>query len=185
MSTCLRILILNYEFPPMGGGAGHASSQIAKELAAKGHHVEVLTSGLAGQAKEELIDGIKVYRVKSVRKSIQDCGILGAWSYVFAARPVFKRLLKQNHYDITHYFFSLPTGMLRLITPGTKKIPSVVSLRGSDVPGYDQMNKMLRVFHLLLGPVTKKIWNQAEAVVANSHGLRKIAEQFSIEKTIK
>jgi len=40
----MRILIVNYEFPPIGAGGGKASFRIAKELVAVGHHVRVLTA---------------------------------------------------------------------------------------------------------------------------------------------
>jgi len=32
----MNVLLLNYEFPPMGGGAGNATHNIARELARKG-----------------------------------------------------------------------------------------------------------------------------------------------------
>jgi glycosyltransferase involved in cell wall biosynthesis len=40
----MRILIINYEFPPIGAGGGKASRRIAQELVAMGHRVRVLTT---------------------------------------------------------------------------------------------------------------------------------------------
>ncbi|MGD1991909.1 MAG: glycosyltransferase family 4 protein [Anaerolineae bacterium] len=40
----MRILIINYEFPPIGAGGGKASFNIAKHLAAMGHRVRVITA---------------------------------------------------------------------------------------------------------------------------------------------
>jgi glycosyltransferase involved in cell wall biosynthesis len=180
----LRILILNYEFPPMGGGAGHASFQIARTLAAKGCEVDVLTSGLTGQPTAEVVDGIRVHRVRSQRRSIQDCGLQGAWSYVAAAQPVYRTLLRTRAYDVIHYFFGLPTGALALCTPGAQRIPSVISLRGSDVPGYDPSNRMLQAIHRLLLPVTRRIWRSADAVVALSQALRDEAQRTLPERPI-
>lgn len=40
----MRILIVNYEFPPIGAGGGKASSRIAQELVSLGHRVRVLTA---------------------------------------------------------------------------------------------------------------------------------------------
>jgi len=173
----LRILLLNYEFPPMGGGAGHASFELAKRLVARGCHVDVLTSGIEGQATEESLQGVRVYRVRSLRRSIQDCGFRGAWSYVAAAQPVCRRLVRGRAYDVVHYFFGLPTGALAVCTPGIGRIPSVVSLRGSDVPGYDDTNRALALAHRVLRPLTRAIWQRADAVVALSASLREQARR--------
>ena len=40
-----RILMLNYEFPPLGGGASPVSYEIAKGYVALGHSVDVVTMG--------------------------------------------------------------------------------------------------------------------------------------------
>ena len=42
-SNKLRILMLNYEFPPLGGGASPVSYEIAKAYAKLGHKVDVVT----------------------------------------------------------------------------------------------------------------------------------------------
>ena len=71
----MRILLLNYEFPPMGGGAGRATYNIAKEFSKDGDDVHVLTSKYKDEKSIEILDGIKIHRVKSMRKSIHDCGL--------------------------------------------------------------------------------------------------------------
>ena len=40
----MRILIVNYEFPPIGAGGGQASQKIAERLVEMGHSVRVITS---------------------------------------------------------------------------------------------------------------------------------------------
>jgi hypothetical protein len=52
-SRQLRILCLNYEFPPMGGGAGNATRQTAIELGKMGHTVHVLTGRVPGQDNDK------------------------------------------------------------------------------------------------------------------------------------
>ena len=65
----MRILIINYEFPPLGGGGGVASYQIAKGLVARGHEVDVLTTGRRGLPSNEVVDGIGVYRVSVIGRT--------------------------------------------------------------------------------------------------------------------
>lgn len=177
MSQARRVLLLNYEFPPMGGGAAAASFQLAQRLARRGHRVEVVTSRVAGQAPVEDLAGFRVHRVRSLRRGIQDCGFIGAWSYLAFAWPECRRLLRTQRFDVVHYFFSLPTGALAFLLPGLRRIPSVVSLRGSDVPGYDPDHTLLRASHALLRPLTRHLWRQTGRVVANSEGLRELADR--------
>ena len=39
----MKVLFVNYEFPPVGGGAARASLATARELVAIGHQVDFLT----------------------------------------------------------------------------------------------------------------------------------------------
>lgn len=171
----MRILVINYEFPPLGGGAGRGTYNLARELAAIGHEVDVLTSQAVGFPKRELVEGFNVHRVKSFRKGIHDCGFRGALSFLVFAIPVFLRLTANRDYDVIHYYFSLPTGLLRFLPGKHRKIPYIVSLRGSDVPNYDEYNKNLQKAHNVLMPVTKTIWGEAARVVALSTDLKNSA----------
>jgi len=108
--------------------------------------VHVLTSKINGQVAEEVLHGFTIYRVPSWRKGIHDCGIRGAYTYVLFALFRLLKLLRHNDYDMAHIFFSLPTGFLTLLPGKMRKIPYVVSLRGSDVPDYDPYNKKLQFF---------------------------------------
>ena len=51
----MKILFLNYEYPPLGGGGGVVMAAIARELA-KRHDVTVITSQ-AGDLRSEDTDG--------------------------------------------------------------------------------------------------------------------------------
>ena len=55
----MRIFIINYEFPPLGGGGGAFCCDLAKELS-KEHEVDVLTSHFKGLKKYEKLDKINI-----------------------------------------------------------------------------------------------------------------------------
>ena len=59
----MKILILNYDFPPMGGGAAPASYEISKGYAKLGHKVDVITMHFKGLPYFEKKDGILIERV--------------------------------------------------------------------------------------------------------------------------
>jgi glycogen(starch) synthase len=176
----MRVLILNYEYPPLGGGAGVATAQLARHLAERDVAVDVVTAGAeatpASLLGVESTGGLSLYRVRSRRTGIHQAGMGDAASYLTAALPVVRRLLRARRYDALHIFFSLPTGAMLPFLP-LGDVPVVVSLRGSDVPGYDPHNPKLQRVHRVLRPVTRWIWRRADRVVALSESLGHLARE--------
>ncbi len=179
----MRILILNYEYPPLGGGAAVATAALAQGLAERGVRVDVVTAGAetTGQSRapwlpaESFEEGrLTLYRVRSRRTGVHQAGMADAASYLAAALPLIRKLMRGHRYDAVHVFFSLPTGAL-LPLLDLRGIPVVVSLRGSDVPGYDPHNRPLQLVHRLLAPLTRWIWRRADQVVAVCDDLGQLA----------
>lgn len=178
----MRVLLLNYEYPPLGGGAGVATQALARGLAARGVMVDVITAGERDSCSSEVLwDGhapeeglLTVYRVKSRRSGIHEAGMGGAFSYLRTALPLVRARMRDEHYDVVHLFFSLPTGaMLPFLSLGDT--PVIVSLRGSDVPGYDPYVRKLGRAHKVLRPLTRWIWRRASRVVAVCESLGRLA----------
>jgi glycogen synthase len=179
----MRILLLNYEYPPLGGGAAVATAALAQGLAERGVQVDVVTAGTGTAADRCTPDsghepfehpGLRLFRVRSSRTGVHQAGMGDAASYLVAALPLIRRLMRTHTYDAIHVFFSLPTGAL-LPLLDLRATPVVVSLRGSDVPGYDPHNRPLQVAHSLLAPLTRWIWRRADRVVAVCDSLGRLA----------
>jgi glycogen synthase len=180
----MRILVLNYEYPPLGGGAGVATAALAHGLVERGIEVDVVTSSVGEGAERrqgtrshdfQEQGGLRLYRVRSRRVGVHEAGMAGAASYLWHALPLVRQLIRNNHYDAVHVFFSLPTGAL-LPWAGIGTTPVVVSLRGSDVPGYDPYNISMQRMHRLLAPLTRWIWRRANRVVAVCNSLGQLTE---------
>ena len=180
----MRILLLNYEYPPLGGGAGVATQALAHGLARRGAEVDVVTatppgvgSGVFFEPDPRGFPGrVTVHRVKAFRSGVHQSGIVGCAVFVVSAVPVVRRLLQSRRPHVTHFFFSLPTGAL-LPLAVQAGIPSVVSLRGSDVPGYDPTNRELAAMHRLLRSLTRWIWRRADRVVPVCDSLGRLARE--------
>jgi glycosyltransferase involved in cell wall biosynthesis len=179
----MRVLLLNYEYPPFGGGAGVATDALARGLARRGMVVDVITAGeRAGESSELLWDGaaeheglLTVYRVQVKRVGVHQAGMRAAIEYLRGAIPLVRRRMRERPYDVVHFFFSLPTGaMLPVLDLGDT--PVVVSLRGSDVPGYDPYQRGLERAHRMLLPLTRWIWRRATRVVAVCESLGRQAQ---------
>ena len=171
----MKLLLLNYEYPPLGGGAGQATQSLAKQLVKLGHDVDIITSHTKFAFNYNLDGGAKVYSVPSLRKGIHDCGLRGAFTYIVFAYFEMLKLVRSKKYDIIHYFFSLPTAFLSILPGNHLKLPYIVSLRGSDVPNYDIYNRKLELLHKIYLPVTKLIWKRSMAVIAVTSSLKQTA----------
>jgi len=62
-----------------------------------------------------------------------------------------------------------------------RKVPYLVSLQGSDVPGYSARFKLL---YTVLTPIIHRIWKDSQGVVSNSEVLRELALQSAPEQPI-
>ena len=167
-------LFINYEYPPLGGGSATACQQIARALTKRGHRVVVMTAGigrLLGTADEE---GVTVIRLRALRKSAHQSGILEMLSYILAAIWQAIGLVKRYKIDSTLAFFSVPGGIVARWIHLQTRTPYVVSLRGGDVPGTEPH---LAVFYRVLQPLRRDIFRHAQAVCAPSQGLKDLSEK--------
>jgi len=172
----MNILMLNYEFPPIGGGGGQAHRSLLTQYALKEDlRVDVLTSASKpGFATETFSQNIRIHRVGVHKKHLHFWRKTEVLEWLRKAKSPYRRLLRDNEYDLVHAFFGFPTGWLCYRTAG--RLPYVISLRGSDVPGG---NARLQLEYKLLGPlVFKPVWKHAAALVACSEGLRTRALKF-------
>ena len=62
----MKVLILTHYFQPHIGGIEVVAYNQAKEVVKRGHQVTIITSKIGEEAEEEIVDGIKVIRVKAL-----------------------------------------------------------------------------------------------------------------------
>jgi glycosyltransferase involved in cell wall biosynthesis len=172
----MRILMLNYEFPPIGGGGGQAHRALLYQYAGRRElEVDVLTSApKPGLTVERFSDNVAIRRVGVHKKDLHLWRRSEVIEWLAKAGPQYRRMLGEKSYDLIHVFFGFPTGWL--CYRDAKRPPYIVSLRGSDVPG---ANARLKFEYKLLGRlVFKPIWQRAAALVACSEGLKSRALKF-------
>lgn len=171
----MKILVLNYEFPPLGGGAGNATANISKELVRQGHRVTVVTTWFKGMPERQSLDGYSVIRVHSRRARADRSNIFEMFHYVILSARASARMLRDEPHNCVISFFALPTGLVAWHLNKKFGIPYVLSLRGGDVPGFLPNN--LSRYHALTTPFTRLVWRRAKRIVANSEGLKALAEK--------
>jgi L-malate glycosyltransferase len=183
----MRILLLNYEFPPVGGGAGNATYYLLKQYAEnKDLKIDLITS--SQDSDKEMIDfadNITIHRlpVGLNNKDLNFGSIKLLITYSLKSFFYSIDLIKKNNYDLIHAFFGTPCGFIAMIYKFLFGLPYLVSLRGADVPGYKKRFKYLDKF--IFSWLNKYfIWKQAEKVIANSKDLKKLALKTSPNQKI-
>ncbi len=176
----MKILVLNYEYPPLGGGGGHRSRAIATGYA-RDHEVYFLTSGWQsfGISRE---NGYTLNQLSTGRKRTHICTTPEMLVFVIKAWRELDKIFKEQRFDRVHVFFGVPTGLL-LFHPKLKKIPAMLWACGSDVPWHNKERFWL--LYLLLTPLIKLIWKKSASVVCNSEDLKAEINHFSPELPVK
>jgi glycosyltransferase involved in cell wall biosynthesis len=166
---CVRILMLNYEFPPLGAGGSTSSFNLARNVVALGHEVDVVTMGFRGIPSEETMDGVHVFRVPSVRARREVCHTHEMATYVASGAVKATVLAGKHRYDLCNAHFIFPTGPIAYALRHLHGLPYVLTARGSDVPGHNP--NRFRFDHQVLRPVWRGLVRDADAVVAVSRHL--------------
>ncbi len=169
----MRILILNHEFPPIGGGGGRAAEHICQTLAKRGYQIEVLTSHLAGLTREEERDGYHITRIPCLRSQPFKASFLSMGLYVLAGLWAGRRLIRAFHPDLIHVHFAVPAGALAWALSKIHRIPYVLTAHLGDVPG-GTPEKTGGWFRYVF-PFTRPIWRGASEIVAVSEFTRGLA----------
>jgi glycosyltransferase involved in cell wall biosynthesis len=178
----MKILLINSEYPPVGGGAGNASANLARCLQWLGHNVTVLTAGTADLPAYEVQDAVSIHRIRGIRRWVDRSSAFEQGLFVLFASIRALRFVQRSRPDAVLAFFGMPCGAAAWLLKKLYGIPYVVSLRGGDVPGFRPYD--FRIFHKLIGPFLHMIWRDAAAVVANSRGLQDLARAFDPKVSI-
>lgn len=178
----MRVLFFNYEYPPLGGGAGNATYYLLREFAKiPDLEMDLVTSSVDSEYHLEKVgENIFIHYLpigknsRNLHFQSQKDLLVYAWKAFWFGR----KLIKQKKIDLTLAFFGIPCGYIAM----KLRPPYIVSLRGSDVPFYNKRFYLLDKF--ILRHLSKKIWKKAAIVVALSNDLVKLAKQSDPKQKI-
>ncbi len=175
MNKRLKILMVNFEFPPIGGGGGKTHLRLLEQFSHNENlEIDVLTSSPEpGLFEENFSDNIRIIKVGIHKKNLHRWTKIETIEWLWRAGKIYKLMINRNDYNLAHAFFGFPTGWLCWRNRG--KLPYIVSLLGSDVPGD---NPRFSLDYKLLAPLFKSIWKNATSLITCSEGLRDRAKRF-------
>lgn len=169
----LRLLFLNYEYPPLGGGAANATYHLLREFSAfRDIEVDLIASSPGARRVERPWNNVTVHLLDiGKRGSIHYQSYRELLVYAWKAFWYAGKLQRRSSYDVTLAFFGIPCGVIARLL----RVPYVVSLRGSDVPGYSDRLELLD--RLVFRRLSRYVWKGARRVVALSEDLAGLARR--------
>lgn len=177
------ILMLNYEFPPIGGGAATANYYLLKEFTNNPDlEIDLITSSSTNKFEiEQFSDNIKIFKLNVCKKDPHYWTMSEIARWTWKAYWLSRKLINKNNYDLCHCWFIWPPGIIACLF--RNKMPYIIALRGSDVPGYNPRLKLLD--KLFFRFISRIICKKAKVVTANSRNLKELAKKTLNEINIE
>ena len=171
----MRILILNYEYPPIGGGGGRLAAKVGAGLVTRGHQVRVLTIGMPHLPVESMEEGVEIRRLRSFRQKEDTSSVAEMAAWVLAAIPSALSEIRLWKPDVIHAHFAVPTGAVAWMAHCLTGVPYVLTAHLGDVPGGvpEQTDSLFRY----LGPFIAPIWEKAAMTTAVSSFVANLASK--------
>lgn len=162
MPSFLRILLINYEYPPVGGGGGNNTRHIARALAHLGHAPFVLTAACGDLPRHEVTDGVTIVRIPAFRRRPDRATVPEMVAFILAAMRVVPRYAREWKIDAAIAYFGLPGGPVGWMLKRATGAPYVIYMQGGDVPGF--IYPGLGFYHALTGGLLRYLWRDAYTV---------------------
>lgn len=172
----MKILLINYEYPPLGGGGSIEAQDLAEQLA-RTHEVFVLTTGFQGLPRKEIRNGVKIYRVPVLgRTDLPTASTISLVSFFPSAFICGLFLLPRIKPNVINAHFAVPSGLPAAFLAKIFRIPFVLTLIGGDI--YDPSKGISPHRHALLRTTIRRIMRCANKITAISHDTKERAIRY-------
>jgi glycosyltransferase involved in cell wall biosynthesis len=165
----MRILMLNNEFPPLGGGTGTVNRALLLQFAQTPDlEIDLVTSALGRRREQErFAERIRLFKVPVNSQNIHHSSNRELLTYAARALPAVLRLHRAQPYDLCFAWSAVPAGGVALALRRIARLPYVVRVCGPDIPGFERRYGAL---YPILSPSIRAIWHGAAVVVAKCDG---------------
>ena len=165
----MRLLMLNNEYPPLGGGTGTVNRAIVQRLASVPDlEIDLITSALGKHFEQEpLTDRITLFKVPVNNRNLHHSSNRELLTYAARALSFALKRQRARAYDFCFAWSAVPAGGVALALRRLSGLRYLVRVCGPDIPGFEQRYGPL---YPVLKPTIKAVWHGAEVVVAKCEG---------------
>lgn len=165
----MRILMLNNEFPPLGGGTGTVNQALLQRFASVANlEIDLITSALGAEPEESrFAERIRIFKVQVKNRNIHHSSMRELIRYTRRALLLARSFHRKQPYDFCFAWSAVPAGWVAWFLQKMNRLPYLVRVTGPDIPGFEERYRFIYPF---LKPMILSIWRKAEIVVAKCTG---------------
>jgi glycosyltransferase involved in cell wall biosynthesis len=177
----MKILMCNYEYPPLGGGGGVVMAALARELARR-HVVTVLTSKALGLQAESIEAGVRVVRAPVFfRRQLAVANFPSMLAFLPMAAQRGLGLARGGTFDVINTHFVVPTGPVGYLLGALYRVPNVLSVHGGDL--FDPSKRSSPHRHAWLRTPIRQLLLRADRLVGQSRDtLKRVEEIYGVQR---
>lgn len=180
----MHVLMLNYEYPPLGGGGGVATQTLVQSLASKGAQVTLVTSSpTAERAEEHPNQHLTIIRLPVTGRQTRPVASLS--SLISYLRATIRWGAEQQHplFSLVHSQFAVPTGIAGQHLAQTWKLPHLVTVHGFDI--HDPTRAISADRFPPVHWVVQRVLGSAQAVTTQSRDIaRRIRQGYKLKRDL-
>ncbi len=175
----MRILMLNNEFPPLGGGTGTVNRALLTRWARVPNlEIDLVTSAV-GRAyqQEKFAERVHLHFVPVNNQNLHHSSNRELLRYAARALPYALELHRAKKYDFVFAWSAVPAGAVALALKKIAGLPYLVRVCGPDIPGFEERYSSL---YLLLSPMIRATWRGATHVIAKCDDEAKMIQRVDV-----
>jgi glycosyltransferase involved in cell wall biosynthesis len=174
----MKLLTVNYECPPQGGGAGAVMLSLLDSFRRQGAVQTAVCGWDFRLGGAPAVAGVDMNFVPVHRVSPYTTGVRAIAEFLLRARRTL-RGIPAARYQLAHFHFSVPTGLLGGALRGQ---PFVCSLHGIDVPGFVNEAAGLQK---LTAALNRRVMKRASRLFAPSHRVAELVMRHCPEARVQ
>jgi glycosyltransferase involved in cell wall biosynthesis len=163
----MRLLMLNNEFPPLGGGTGTVNQAMLQYFSrVPDLEIDLVTSAMGSQFERQVFsDRITLYRVPVRNKNIHHSSNRELIEYFVRGFFFATKLQRRRPYNLCFAWSGVPAGAIALLLRRIFGLRYILRSCGPDIPGFE---RRYGAMHFFLAPLIRRVWRRADRLVAKS-----------------